>query len=68
MESASKEIRNMEYEHENGNTGQSLYEIGNIWYHESYPILEYGKRKSMKLGAWNKVILNIELGNLCRAP
>ena len=35
-----------------------------IWDHESYPILEYGKRENMKLGTWNQVILKFELGNL----
>ena len=39
-------------------------EIGNIWDHENYPSLEYGKRENMKLGTWNMVILKFELGNL----
>ena len=64
MEYASNEIRNMEYEHEKGNTGHSPYMKSGIWDHENYPSLEYGKRESMKLGTWNKVILKFELGNL----
>ena len=64
MEYASNEIRNMEHEHEKGNTGHSPCMKSGIWDHENYPILEYRKRENMKLGIWNKVILKFELGNL----
>ena len=50
MEYASNEVRNREYEGENGNTGHSpKYEIGNMG-PQNYPILECGKRENMKLG------------------
>ena len=39
------EIRNMEHEHEKGNTGHSPYMKSGIWNHEIDPILEYGKRE-----------------------
>ena len=64
MEYASNEIRNMEHQHEKGNTGQSPCMILGIWNHEIYPILEYGKSENMKLGTWNKVSLKFELGNV----
>ena len=64
MEYASNEIRNMEHEHEKGNTGHSPYMKSGILNHEIYPILEYEKSENMKLRTWNKVILKFELGNL----
>ena len=64
MEYASTEIRNMGYVMKKGNTGHSPYMKSRIWDHKSYPILECGKRESMKLGTRNKVILKFELRNL----
>ena len=55
----SNEMRNMEYEHEKGNTGHSPFMKSEIWDHEKYPILEFEKRESMKLGTWNNVILSL---------
>ena len=40
---------------------QSFYEPGNME-PQNDPILEYGKRENLKLGAWK--ILKFELGNL----
>ena len=50
-------------------TQSLLYEIWNKaptlqWDHETYLIMECGKRKNMKLEAWNKVILKLEIANL----
>ena len=42
MEHALNDIRNMEYQDENGNRL--------LWDHDSYPILEYGKRGKFELG------------------
>ena len=58
------EIRNMEHEHEKGNTGHSPYMKLGIRDHKNYRTLEYGKRENMKLGTWNKVILKFEVGNI----
>ena len=45
MEHASNEIRNMEHEHEKGNTGHSRYMKLGIWDHKNYRIWNMGRGK-----------------------